>query len=117
MHIRGEKKEAYQGEEAMKGMGWLLFIMIIVMIGTVFFSCHRENAKQEEYKKHPEKIKFEENELTLVFENEGVKVWLFSDLDHYVWYTDARGHTSWEEHHQTGKNSTTENISVSTTGN
>ena len=34
-------------------------------------------------------------EVELLFENDGVKVYRFSDCGRYIYYTDARGSTSW----------------------
>jgi hypothetical protein len=51
--------------------------------------------------------------VSLLFEHEGVKVYRFYDNGHAVYYTDARGRTSWQQNQ--GKTSSPR--SVETVGN
>lgn len=52
--------------------------------------------------------------LELLFENDGVKVYRFSDYGHRIYYTDARGRTSWDDTRTSGKTTVTEHHDVDT---
>jgi len=54
-------------------------------------------------------------DVQLVLEHEGVKVYRFWDGVRTIYYTDARGRTSWKEVHSTGKTTYTEDHEVETT--
>jgi hypothetical protein len=54
-------------------------------------------------------------EVHLVLEHDGIKVYRFWDGVRTIYYTDARGKTSWDEVHSTGKTTYIERHEVETT--
>lgn len=52
--------------------------------------------------------------IELLFEKDGIKVYRFSDGYRNIYYTDARGTTSWDETHSDGKTTTTTHHRVET---
>lgn len=67
----------------------LILITIIGLVLTVFISFRGKPAISETEVNH---IK-----VQLLFENDGIKMYRFTDGSRTIYYSDARGLTSWEE--------------------
>jgi hypothetical protein len=80
-------------------------LLLIVIVLICVFGCVKDPVSTDSTNNS-------EIDVSLLFEKDGIKVYRFIDNGRFVYYTDARGKTSWD----TVQGKTTVRTSVETVG-
>lgn len=75
----------------------IMIIGALIALISVSMNMQRLPAQAAESSSNPGIV------VELVLEHEGIKIYRFWDGLRTIYYTDARGRTSWQEVHSTGK--------------
>lgn len=77
--------------------------MKIFLILLCIFACGCDDIITKEKVIKIDKTSNDSVVVDLIFEHDGIKAYRFWNNGHYVYYTDARGITQWEDTERQGK--------------